>query len=378
MTERLRQQAVGLAAALALELSRTTRNRKALLLTFLMPAAIASIVVLALGSTDDTGPVEIGWIATADDASVDQFVGTVVGNEELADLIRWVPVDSVAHARAQVAAASLGAAIVVAPAPVVDGPAVLTVIADEDPIAGGVASTIVDEYRVGHAAAVVAFSQGVAMPARGEALHLEVVAPTGASLDAAVHWGPALGGFFVLLAMGHAAHRQVEDRHRGITGRLDSTITGSAAVVIGRSLAATAIGAAALLMMAATTRILFGRAWGPWPQIIAVAVATAVAIAGIGAVIASASNTPGRAQSLTAVTAFGLAILGGSFSPLGRAGAPRGLQQWLPTSLSTEAFGTVTTTGAWAQLVTPLLALAGIGVGLSALGTIASSRRWTR
>lgn len=352
----------GIAAAASVELRRFARIRTAVVMTFLTPVAIASIVVFALGSTDEAAAPAIGWVASADDPSVDQFVEEVVDGDELSGAVEWVRLEPGTDVADAVAHGDAGAAIVIGPAVVRGGPAQLTVIGAEDPIAAGVAATIADEYRVGHAAAVLAFSSGQPLPERGAALTLAIVAPRGASLDAATYWGPALGAFLILLAMGSAAQRHVEDRRRGVAGRLRSTVTSPAAVTLGRSLAASGIGTVALLVMAAAMALLFGRAWGPWPQIVAVAAATALAVAGVGTVIAALSRTPSQAQTTTAVVAFGLAIGGGSFNPPGTGGEPSGLTRWLPTTLSLDAFSIAATTGAVADLLAPTLALAATGV----------------
>ena len=363
----------GLVASFLTEMRRTGRDRRALVLVFAMPVLIGSIVVHALGSTEDLSPVTIGWVASSTDASVELFRGEVVERDALAGVVEWRRFATEADAADAVAAEDPGAAIVVGAASTAGGPAELRLLADEDPVAAGVAATVIDRYRVAHAAVTMAARSGDPLPALDDAATLEVTAPAGASLDAAVHWGPALGVFFVLLAMGHAAHRQVEDRHRDISARLASVPSGSAPIVAGRALAATSIGAASLLLMAATTALVFGRAWGPWPQLVAVASATALAVAGVGAVIAGVSTTAGRAQSLTTLAAFGLGIAGGSFSPLGSS-APSGIAGWLPTSLSLDAFGTATTTARWPDLVVPLAALIATGLALFALGGVQARR----
>lgn len=370
----LRAFVAGSVAAFVAETRRVARDRRTLVLMFAMPVVIAAIVVYALGSTETRGPVTIGWVATSDDAAVDVFRQEVIERQDLAGVVEWRRLAFERAATEAVAQADPGAAIVVGAPPTGGAPAGLRLLADEDPVAAGVAATIIDRYRVGHAVATVAAESGVPVPAPSGAASMEVTAPAGASLDAAVHWGPSLGVFFVLLAMGHAAHRQVEDRHRDITARLGSVPCGPVPIAVGRALAATSVGGASLLLMAAATRLLFGRAWGPWPQLVVVALATALAVAGIGAVIAGWSTTPGKAQSFTTLAAFGLGIAGGAFSPLGSGGMPSGMSRWLPTSLSLEAFGTATTTARWDDLVVPLIVLAVTGMALFAVGGLQGRR----
>lgn len=366
MTE-LRRTARAVVAALVAERRRITRDRRALVLMFVLPLVIASIVVFALSGEDDSRTVSIGWVAAADDPSVDRFVDEVVDHPQLDGLVHWEQLPSARVARARVTQADPGAAIVVAAAPSALEPARLELVAAEDPLAAGIAATVIDEYRVGHAAAVASLGAEAPLPEPGSAVTMAIEAPEGGSLDAAVHWGPALGAFFVLLGVGHAAHRQVEDRQRDITGRLRSTPTGVAPVVVGRALAATAVGASSLLVMAGATGVLFGRAWGPWPQLVVVAAGTALAMAGVGAVIAVLVRTPGDAQSVTALVTFGLAIAGGTFSPPGTPAVWAAVGDWLPTKLSLDAFNAATTTAQWGDLVRPVAALCVTGLVLLAV-----------
>ena len=374
MTERQQNLAIGIWVSFRAEVVRLQRRRGVLGLTFLFPVLVSAVVVFALGSAEPAEPSAIGWVATSPAPSVAQFVDRVVGADELDGLVSWTPVASVPDAEAALRSERLGAVIVVRPGQGPSAPAELEVLGDEDPLASGVAATIVDEYRVSYATAAMAFEGGVALPERTND-PLALTAPGGRSLDAAVHWGPALGAFLVLLGMGHAAHRQVDDRQRGISDRVASTVTPRGAVVVGRSLAATTIGASVLLVMAASTRLLFARSWGPWGTIGMVALATAVAVAGVGALIAALARSPGQAQSLTAVAAFVLALGGGSFTPLGSGSEPGEIARWLPTSLSLEGFSAVTTGGSSHDALGPVGALLAIGLVLLPVAAVLADVR---
>lgn len=364
----------GVLAAFGLELRRARRDRITMVMTFLAPVAIASIVVFALGDTDDIAPSRLGFVVpTAGDATA-LFVTEVVENPELSDFVEWTPVANRRLAAEAVASQDLGAAIIVQPPVDTGGPAVLEVLGDEDPLASGVAATIVDEFRIRHTAALIAIEAGVE-PAVVPDRELRLTSPGGRSIDASVHWGPALGAFFVLLSMGYAAQRQVSDRQRGIVGRVVSTATPGGAILVGRALAATTLATGALLLMAASAQVLFGRAWGSWDQVLLMAVATAVSVAGIGAVLAAVARTPGQAQTLTAVASFGFAIGGGSFSPPGASGPPGAINRWFPTSLSLDGFSVVTTTGRLADLVVPVTSLCGIGLVLFIAAVTIAGRR---
>lgn len=369
-SRRFHRLADGTRAVFALEIRRHLRSRGALVATFVAPIAISAIVVGALGSTDEPAPSRIGWVALDDGPTALAFATDVVGGGALEGIVEWEELPSVDAARTAVADERLGAAIVIGPSGASPRPA-LQVVADEDPLAAGVAATIVDELTVGHAAAVLAFEHGVAVPPVGSEPSLR--APGGRHLDAAVHWGPALGAFLVLLAMGHAAHRQVDDRLRSVGSRMGASMTPRAALVIGRALAATALGAAALVIMALGTQLLFGRSWGPVPVVLAVVGATALAVAGLGALVATVARTAGQAQTLTAVVSFALAIGGGSFTPPGASDPSAGLTRWLPTSQSLDGFSAAATTGAFVDAAPAVLALGATGCVLLLLAAVSTT-----
>jgi hypothetical protein len=341
---------------------------------FVAPVAVAAIIVFALGGTDDMGPAEIGWVVTDADASTEQFVAGVIEDAELAPFVTWRSLPDRAAAQQAVADEELGAVIIIAPPASPGAAPALEVVGDDNPIASGVAATIVDGFRVAHGANAIAAQEGIG-PLTVAATALEFSSPGGASVDVSVHWGPAIGAFFLLLSMGYAAHRQVADRQQGVAGRVASTPVPPAATMIGRALAAATLGTASLVVMASSAQLLFGRAWGSWGQVLAVAAATAFAVAGIGTLLASLAKTPAQAQTFTAVASFGLAIGGGSFTPPSAASEPGAIARWFPTTLSLDGFSVITTTGHVPDLVVPVVALAATGLVLFFAATAVANRR---
>lgn len=345
-------------AAIRIELLRLVRHRAALLTTFVMPAAIAAILVLALGGTDDVDPVTLAVVDDGD-ASAALFTESVVGNSELDGVVVW---ETWTDADAAIAAADreeIGAVIVIGPAGPTGLPT-LTVGGDESPIATGIAAIIVDTFNVRAAAGAPDATSGLTMA---------IEAPGGASLDASVFWGPALGAFFLLMSLGYAAHRQVEDRRNGVLDRVASTVASPFAVAAGRSAASGLVGTVSLLALATTSQVVFGRPWGSWPQVLLVAAATSIAVAGIGSVLAGFARSGGQAQTLATVIAFLFGMAGGSFSPPGAA-TLSSLGRLTPNALSLDAFNAVSTTGSTADLAVPvsgLLAMAAVTFTFGAL-----------
>lgn len=359
MTDRV----LGVAATVGVELRRLARHRAALVVTLLLPAAVASLVAVALG--DDVGDVRLAWADEEGGPVAAGFRTAITQDAELGEVVTFVEVESGAAVADAVDGGEADAGLVV---PVDAVRAGVGVVAGHDPLAAGVVGTIADAIAARTSAAEVAVAHGIE-PATDPALTVAVRTPGGRRLSPAVYWGPALGAFFVLLGLGYAAQRQVADRQAGVRGRAATTRAGAWPVVLGQAAAGVVVGTASLAVMALTSAVAFGQAWGPPIPLAATMVATALAVGGLSAVIAAVSRTPGQAQTATAIGAFTLAIAGGSFTTPGSASAPSGLAELLPTRVSLDAFSRTITTGAGlGELGGPLLVLlataaAGLAVG---------------
>lgn len=348
---------------------RIRRSRAVLLSTFVAPLAFTVIVVFALGGSTEPRMVEVGVVATSSSPLVSAAIEQMTSSDELVGLVEWERPASESAATEAVREQELGAAILVG---VVDDEIELTVIGGEDPIADGLASTIADEVAVESAAVAL----GVPASDRTDvAKRLVVTMPGGRSLEPAVYWGPALGIFFILLSLGHAASRHVDDVRRQVAHRVTATVGSVTAVGFGRALVAGALGTASLLTMALGTQLLFGRAWGSWPQVVVVAAASGLAAAGIGSLVAAIARTPAQAQSLSAIAAFVLGIGGGTFSPPGSVAVAGQFTRWFPSTLALDAFTVVVTTGRSSGLAAPVSALVAIGVALFAVAAFVSDAR---
>ena len=213
----------------------------------------------------------------------------------------------------------------------------------------------------------------------GASLTVEPVAPGGRALDAAAHYGPAVGLFFVMVALGYAVDAQVTDRRLGVADRLASTPAPASAVVAARVATALALGAVSLAMTALAMQVLFGAGWGPPATVAALVLATSFAYAGLAAVIAAVVRTPGQAQGVAAAVAFLLALASGSFTPPGAAVLDLPLAGVLPSTVALDGFALATTERAGLGEVAPaLVALVEVGiVGLLVAAASVAGRGWT-
>lgn len=372
---------VAAAATARVELRRWMRQRPAVAAALVAPVAVASLVSLALGGE----PTIDGTVAVVDldrGPAATAFVEDALGEPRVAEVLTVREVADAGEAARLVEDGSVAAAVVL-PAGMTEGIAIGTavpeVVRPDGPSVGAdVVELVVDVF------AARSRATGAALEATGRPLPttpglvVAPVAPGGRALDAATHFGPAIGLFFVMLALGFAVEGHVADRRRGLVDRLAATPASPAAVAGGRALAALALGCLSLAVTAVTMQLAFGRGWGPTTSVAALAVAVAVAFAGLAAVVAAVVRTPGQAQGLTAALAFGMALASGSFTPPGTSTSRAPLAELLPTTMALDGFALTTTEGAGLGPLGPMLGGL-VAVGLAGfLATAALATRSAR
>ncbi len=370
---------LGTAAAVArVDVRRWSRQRMAVLAALVLPLATAALVSAALGG-------ELGVTSTVAVADLDggpagrAFRTEALGDPRVAEALRVRRVDSAAEVRDLVDRDEVDAGIVI-PAGLTasiaagDVPAI-DVVRDDGPSTGAdLAALVTDSYT--RRARAVAAGAGDGDEA---SLTVEPVAPGGRALDAAAHYGPAVGLFFVMVALGYAVDAQVTDRRLGVADRLASTQAPASAVVAARVATALALGTVSLAVTALAMQVLFGAGWGPPATVAALVLATSFAYAGLAAVIAAVVRTPGQAQGVAAAVAFLLALASGSFTPPGAAALHLPLAGVLPSTVALDGFARATTERAGLGEVAPaLVALVEVGiVGLLVAAALVAGRGWT-
>lgn len=365
-----------------MELRRWARQPAAVASTLVLPVALASSVSLALGDPGGDTTVRFGVVDHDHGPAAEAFVEEALGHPAVDDVVEVVALDS-----EQVAARRLDDGdvdvVVVLPAGLsrslvtMASPAGIDVWRrDRDPLAGDLAELVVDQFAVRAHADAVALQQTGALPTSPWPLEVVVTAPDGAPLDAAGHYGPAAGMFFVLVAMGFAAQRFVLDRRRGVVDRLAAGPFSPTAVLAGRGIAAAALGGLSLGVTAGAMQALFGRSWGPFPAVLALALAVVVAMGGVACLVAALARTPEQASTLAGAVAFVFALASGSFSPPGSIGTRPRLAELVPTTHALDAFALLATEHpSFAELMSPLAWLVAFGAA-SLAATALVARRW--
>lgn len=369
---------VGTAVAVArVDLRRWSGQRMAVLAALVLPLATAALVSAALG-----GELRVTYtVAVADldgGAAGRAFRTEALGDPRVAEALRVRRVASAAEVRDLVEGDEVDAGIVI-PAGLTASMAAgevapIEVVRDDGPSTGADLAALVGDSYTRRARAVAGGGD-----ATGAALVVEPEAPGGRALDAAAHYGPAVGLFFVMVALGYAVDAQVTDRRLGVADRLASTPAPASAVLAARAVTALALGAVSLAVTALAMQALFGAGWGPPGTVVALVLATSFAYAGLAAVLAAVVRTPGQAQGVATAVAFVLALASGSFTPPGAAVPDLPLTGLLPSSVALDGFALAGTEGAGLTEVAPaLLTSVKVGIlGLVVAPALAAGQGWT-
>jgi ABC-2 type transport system permease protein len=318
------------------DLRRQLRNRSFLIQGVVAPIALAAIISLAFGSTDQFDAT-IGLV-DADGSPIAQGFVSGITEADTGDL-GFEEVGSLRRARARVDDGDLGAAIVVpegfAASLQTDDPADVVVVTSSDDaiaaeVARSVASELTNRANAARLAVATTAATGGTMPSPDElaAITLPVSLRTtgsGGDVSPAAYFGPSMGLLFLFLSMGMVARDLLADKRIRLLDRIRAGPVRDAAILGGKAVSVVVVGTTSLLAIWAVTAFALGADWGDPVGVVALIVAAAVAVAGIAGLIAGLARTEEAADSLTTVVAFVFALVGGSFVPIGQ--MPESLQR---------------------------------------------------
>jgi ABC-2 type transport system permease protein len=131
--------------------------------------------------------------------------------------------------------------------------------------------------------------------------------------DPAAYFGPSMAILFLFLSVGQGARSLLVEQREGTLARVRTSPVPFAAVLLGKSGAVVVTGLVTLLVMWGVTGLALGADWGDPVAVLVLIVASVLAVAGIGALVAGLARTDAQAEGWTAVVTFTLALLGGNF-----------------------------------------------------------------
>lgn len=351
----------GAALVAGLDLRRRVGDRSFLVTAVVGPVALALIISAAFSSI--AGIDATIAVVDADRSGISSgFVGRITagesGGDEGGDGVTFEGRASAEEAARAVDDGDVDAAIVVPAgfeASLSGGEAIaLRVIADaERPIGGAIATAVAEGFadRVDAAALSVRTALAADEEAFDDVAHLTLAAQEvrsaaavedsgfSADFDAAAYFGPSMAILFLFLTVGAGARSLLAEQREGTLARLRSSPLPLAALLLGKAGAALVTGLVSLLVMWAVTQLVLGADWGDPVAVLALVVATVLAIAGIGALVTGLARTDAQAEGWTSVVTFTLALLGGNFvSPGALPGALRRLSLLTPNGWALRGF----------------------------------------
>jgi ABC-2 type transport system permease protein len=327
------------------DLRQRLRDRSALVIAFVAPFVLASIIGLAFGgddafkatyavADDDTGPAATG------------FTDGVLASPGLRDLVTVRQVDA-GEARALVDRGEVDAAFLLPAgltASVQQGrPATVTVVeAGDNPIAGQVARSLAEAYAAELTATGLAVTTALDAagqpPTEAEARRLGERAAAGRlpvrlaegqvggrTIEAANYFGPSMAIFFLFFTVSFGARSVLAERQQGTMRRLLATAAPPGGVLAGKALAAFVLGTSSVLVMWLATTVVFGADWGDPVAVVALTVSSVLSAIGITALVVTLARTDEQADGYSSLVVFTLALLGGNFVYLAQ--LPEALQR---------------------------------------------------
>jgi ABC-2 type transport system permease protein len=377
-------------AVAGLQLRRRLRNRSALLQGVVAPVVLALIVSAAFGGGGATFATTIG-VVDADDSDLASGLaaGTAASEGEANEAVTVVDVGSEEAARASIDDGDIEAAVVI-PDGFTDSltgePAALRVLVDPGrELPGDVARAIADQLAARVDTARLAVTSAVsADPALAGDPGVDALAVDAAAVDPPVtlgdsafgggfepitYFAPSMAILFAFLTLGAGARALIVERREGTLQRVRSAPVHDRAVLAGVTASTVLVGLVSFLAVWLVTALAFGADWGDPVGVVAVIVATVLAVAGISTLVTALARTEAQADGASAVLAFGFALVGGGFiSPGDLPDLLRSVALLTPNRWALDAFAELSV-GAGAASVVPAVAVLGtIGLVTGAVG----------
>ncbi|MFN8050779.1 MAG: ABC transporter permease [Acidimicrobiales bacterium] len=307
------------------------RDRSAIMLGFVAPLLIATVMSLAFKSSENFH-MTVG-VVNADRSTVGKAMVDALRSDQLRSIVTVRIVSDEATAARLVRKGTVAAGLVIP-----DGftesitgaePIGLRVLTSVDtPLAGQVTRSIatsfaaqIDADRLSVATAIdagasVAPSDLATLSARATRQQLPISVTgrrTGARpLKAVSYFAPAMGIFFLFFAISFTAHGWFLEARDGNLQRM-AAATSLRQILVGKAVSVFVFGTASLTTMAVLTTLVFGADWGGPGPAAALIVAMVLAVVCLTALVIVVARTDRQAEALGSIIVFGLALLGGNF-----------------------------------------------------------------
>ncbi len=311
------------------DLRRRLRNRSFVIQAFVGPLVLAVVISAAFGGGFGI-KVRLG-VAVEDDSELAVGLRQGLLERDVGDGVEFVEVTSAADALDKLDDDEIEAAVVI---PAGFGaslaetqPLDLGVMTDEGQdavgaaVARAVAAGIAAQINTGR---LVSFAMAFAgRPVPDAAALAEVELPIqlgeqgpGELVSPAASIGPGMGLLFLFLSVSVVARGLIEEQRLRVLDRIRAAPVSTSSILLGKGLGVVVLGCATLGTLWWATTVLLGAAWGDPAGVVLLIVTAAVAVAGIGGVVAALARTEQSADLYATMVAFILSMIGGSLIPL--------------------------------------------------------------
>lgn len=355
------------------------RDRTAILVAFIAPVVLATIISFAFGREPLTFRTTLA-IADLDNSDISRsFLEGIRSVPILENAIVVKTVTSVEEASTLVEREEAGAAIVI---PAGFGESIQAGRADalqvirnvESGIAGAFAEAIAEGFAAEINAGRLSIQTAVAAEALSQpdspglqALIQKAVegrlpvnlvdGPIGArDIKPSSYFGPSMAIFFLFFTVQFGPLGLLAERRDGTLARLLASPTKSWAIVTGKVMSSFVLGLLSILTMIIVTTFLLGADWGDPLAVAALSLAIVFAAMGVTGLVIAGSRTIEQAQNFTSIAAGGLALLGGNFIPINEAPEViRALSKLTPNGWALRGFSDLAADGGGVASILPAL-----------------------
>lgn len=315
----------------------TMRDRKALLLSLVIPLILIQILGLALKGLLVEGRIEPFTVIvvnrdvpTTPALDLGQlFLTEVLGSEQVKAIINSEIATDLTTAR-QAVAAGEAAAVIEIPASFTSEAlagkgAHLALYTDPgQPIQAGIATAVAGAFTEmitsqllpGRLLEPQSVAQLSADLAKVGAVTLQERAASTRSVSALQYYAAGMAVMYMLMTAIMRASSIIDERENGTLQRMLISPTSATAILAGQLLGAMLVPIAQFLLLLLGTRFLFGVDWGPLGSALLLGITFALATGGIGVAIAAWVNDRKATESVGSLIAPLFGALSGSMTPL--------------------------------------------------------------
>lgn len=290
------------------DIRQRLRDRSALLVALVVPLVLASIFGLIFHD------VTTGNACDCDFGVVNAPPPLTAALAD-SDVIRLHPEPSVAAARDDVEAGTIGAALVFSSGDRVE------VIGDVDlPITAQIAQSVASTYASRVETGRVLKSLGAANTQPADPIVVKDVSTASRQLDIGTFYAAGMAVFFLFFTVQFGVSSILDERREGTLARMLVAPIPRSSVLVGKLLTSVVLGVTSMSVLALATHFLLDAHWGNPLGVLALIVSGVLAATAVMALIATVARTPDQAQSWQSMVALILGMLGGTFFPVAQAG----------------------------------------------------------